>query len=182
MDERIKSRLIPDILEFKMYDEEQTKEILKHRKNYAFVQGVWEQDAFTLAVEKTGEVKDIRTGLFILKESGNAAEDESSRKITKKHVEKAITKLNDNFSIKDSEQLDKETQNILDLVKNNPNKKIGDLFKIYEEQVGKAVYKTFQRKIKKLSDNKFISTKKISGGAEGSTTIINPENKKLTDF
>jgi hypothetical protein len=45
-------------------------------------------------------------------------------------------------------------------------------------------YKTFQRKIEKLSKSKFISTEKIAGGKEGKTTIIRAQNveKKLSDF
>ena len=45
-------------------------------------------------------------------------------------------------------------------------------------------YKTFQRKIEKLSKSKFITTEKISGGKEGKTTIIHTDKveKKLSDF
>ena len=72
---------------------------------------------------------------------------------------------------------------ILEIAKVNTDKKIGALYKIYQDKGGKANYKTFQRKIKKLADNKFISVEKITGGAEGTTTIIKKaQTKKLTDF
>ena len=72
---------------------------------------------------------------------------------------------------------------ILEVVKGNSGKKIGELFEAYQKAGGKSVYKTFQRKIAKLEQSGFITTKKIVGGTEGSTTIVNYEKgKKLTDF
>jgi archaeal cell division control protein 6 len=177
LDERIRSRLTLELVEFKPYNALEVKAILKDRLKYAFVPGVWEDDALELAANKSAEIKDVRSGLFILKESAFQAELTASRKIQRGDVEKAISKL-DNFTIKNSEDLEEEMQFIYGLVKENSGKKIGDLFEIYQQNEGKSSYKTFQRKIEKLSENKFISTKKQTG-AGGNTTIV---EKKLTDF
>jgi archaeal cell division control protein 6 len=48
LDERIKSRLIPEITEFKQYNVDETKGILKERIEYAFYPGVFEVDSFEL--------------------------------------------------------------------------------------------------------------------------------------
>lgn len=181
LDERIKSRLTPETIEFNPYNPNETKGILEQRKEYAFVKGVWEKDAFEKVVEKTAQLRDIRKGLFFMRESGNAAEDESRKNITIKHVETAIKKL-DEFSIKSKEELDVENRFILDIIKSNSGKKIGGLFKLYEEKGGKGNYKAFQRKIKKLEGLKFITTEKIEGGAEGKTTIITFAQKTLEEF
>lgn len=183
LEERIKSRLMAELLEFKAYNQEETKGILKERMRYAFVEGVWQEDLFNIVAEKAYELSDMRAGLYLLKEAANAAEDDASKKIEKKHVDIATKKL-DEFYIKNKEQLEDETKFILDVIKNNSGKKIGDLFRVYQEEGGKSVYKTFQRKIDKLAKNKFISIKKISGGPEGSTTIIEHAGsiKKLTEF
>lgn len=181
LDERIKSRLTPETLEFMPYNAVQIKEILSERKKYAFVESVWEDNAFEKIISKTTELWDVRKGLFFMREAGNTAEEHSSRKITAEHVETALKKL-DEFSIKSKEELDAENKFILDIIKENSGKKIGELFKIYEEKGGKGNYKAFQRKIKKLEDNKFITTEKISGGVEGKTTIINYSQKTLGEF
>ena len=182
LDERIKSRLLPDITEFRKYNARETREILLQRVNYAFVPNVWEDEAFDLVVSHVASIGDIRTGLYLLKESGNYAEDDASRKIKVKHAEKALSKLVD-FSVKSASDLDEETQQILEIIKETKGGKIGDLFRIYLDKGGKSVYKTFQRKIKKLEEGKFITVKKITGGKEGKTSIIKPaEVKKLTDF
>lgn len=183
LEERIKSRLMAELLEFKAYNKEETKGILKERMKYAFVGEIWDDDLFSAIAEKAYNLRDIRAGLYLLKEAANAAEDDASKKIEKKHVDIAIKKL-DEFYIKNKETLEDETKFILGMIKNNSGKKIGDIFKAYQKEGGKSVYKTFQRKVDKLAKNKFISIKKISGGPEGSTTIIEHTGsvKKLTEF
>jgi archaeal cell division control protein 6 len=181
LDERIRSRLTLEFLEFRKYNSVEIKGILKHRMGYAFVEGVWEDDAFNIVAERTAKIEDIRSGLYLMKESGNIAEEKSSRKIKLEHVNEAIKKM-DEFTIKKKEDLDTEEQLILKIVKSNSGKRIGDLFKVYQQQGGEGVYKTFQRKIKKLEENKFISVSKVMGGKEGTTTIVSYQDKKLTDF
>ena len=77
LDDRVKSRLMSESLEFKPYNPTETRDVLKQRMGYAFVPGIWENDAFDLIVKKTFESEDIRTGLHMMRESGNIAEDKS---------------------------------------------------------------------------------------------------------
>ena len=183
LDARIKSRLLPEMLEFKPYSLAETRGILKQRVEHAFYPEVFEEAAFEEIVKRTFQLQDIRSGLYLLRESGNAAEDKSSRKINTSHVKVAIEKL-DNFKIKKSTELQDETKTILKLVKDNSGKRIGDLFKLYQELGGQLVYKSFQRKIKKLEQGKYIEVTKTKGGKLGNTSIIkySEEIKKLTDF
>lgn len=182
LDERIKSRLLPEMLEFPQYKVDETAGILKERAKYAFVPGVWDKDAIDLVAAKTSDVKDIRCGLYLMRAAGSIAEEGSSKKIMLNHAKLAIEKLPE-FTIKDKDGLDDSSQEILGIVKENSGKKIGDLFKIYQKKGGSSTYKTFQRKIAKLSENRFISTEKITGGKEGTTTIVSiDKEKKLTEF
>ncbi|MEM2138871.1 MAG: AAA family ATPase [Candidatus Woesearchaeota archaeon] len=181
LDERLKSRLNLELLEFKKYNEVEIKGILDERKKYAFVPNVWQPDAFLKVVKKTSEIGDVRTGLYLLKESGNIAENRASRKIEMQDVENAIAKISE-IKTKKTQDLKEDEQLILDIIKENSGKKIGDLFNIYKEKGGLGVYKTFQRKIDFLSKNNFISTKKQTN-AEGNTTIIKYEREtKLDEF
>ena len=72
------------------------------------------------------DISDIRSGLYLLKESALAAENKASRKVTPDHVKEAIAKLDD-FSIKNTDDLEPDSRFILDLIKRNSGKKIGDL-------------------------------------------------------
>ena len=127
-------------------------------------------------------MQDIRTGLYLMKQSGVIAEDKSSRNIRVEHAQLALEKIKD-FSIKSPEELAADEQLILDLVRKNSGKRIGDFFKMYQQNGGNLVYKSFQRKIGKLEKNKFIVVEKTAGGNEGNTTIIKHNSeKKLTEF
>jgi len=182
VDERTRSRLIPDLLEFKEYNEQETIKILKERMKFAFVPDVWSDEAFNLLARKAAEMKDIRTGLFLIKEAGQLAEDQSKKKIEKEEAIQAIAKL-ESFSIKSSTDLVDIEKEILEMIKKNNEMKIGDLFKMYAAKGKDISYRTFQRRIKKLEEGKFISIQKLEGGAEGKTSIIKyGESKKLTEF
>lgn len=170
LDERIRSRLMPELVEFKEYNEVETKGILIERINYAFFENVWDENSIHSIVKKTFQIKDIRAGLFLLKESALMAEEKSMKKISIDFVNKAIDKL-DEFSIKSSSDLNDDEKFILSLIKKHSGLKIGDLFKEYQQAKGLLSYKTFQRKIAKLSEGKYIKITK-KHGVGGNTTII----------
>ena len=182
LDQRIKSRLMPEMIEFMPYNYDETKGILRQRAEYAFYPGILGDDAFELIAKKTFEMQDIRTGLHLMKEAGLIAESKSSRKILLEHAQRALDKI-DEFTVKNPADLASDEQMILEVVKKNSGKRIGDIFKCYQDSGGKLVYKSFQRKIERLEKNKFISVEKTAGGDEGNTTIIKSNfEKKITDF
>jgi len=181
-DSRIVSRLTPEVLEFKQYSPQETHGVLKERMGYGFNTGVWEDEAFTIIADKTAELKDIRSGLYLMREAGLAAEDSASRKVKAEHAKLAIAKL-DEFTIKSTEELADEKQLVLGIVKAHSGERIGDLFKKYQDKGGRATYRTFQRTIERLAQGKFVVAEKTQGGAEGNTTIVRAiDHKKLTEF
>lgn len=183
LDQRIKSRLATQSLEFKPYNLSEIRDILNQRVNYAFVKDVFDKDAFEMVANKAFEFGDVRIGLHMLKESANNAEDKSSRKVKLEHVKKAISELSE-FTVKKEEALDDDSKFVLEIVKKNSGKKIGDIYRAYKEAGGDAVYKTFQRRIKKLEQSRFVTLSKIIGGAAGKTTMVKiaDTTKKLTEF
>lgn len=183
LDERVMSRLVPEHMDFNPYNKTETQGIIEERIKLAFYPNVWKEDAIQKIADKTFELKDVRSGLYLLKESGLAAEDRGNKEVEVQDVEKAIAKLQD-FKIKKVDALDQDVQGILELIKKHSPGKIGDLYKIYSESGGEASYKTFQRRVDKLQENKFISVKKQMGGAEGTTTIVSYDSstKQLSDF
>jgi cell division control protein 6 len=177
LDERIKSRLTPEQIEFRQYTERETETILRERVHFAFYDGVWADDAFKLVCAKASEHKDIRIGIFLLREAALIAEEKSKKKVELEHAQRAVEKLKD-FATKKEGELDEDANFILKIVRQNSGKKIGDLFRLYEKEGGKGSYKTFQRKIAYLDEGNYISVTKETG-AGGNTTIV---NKKLTEY
>jgi len=53
IDERIRSRLVPELLEFKSYTEAEVAGIIKNRIEYAFVPNCWDADAQSVVAKKT---------------------------------------------------------------------------------------------------------------------------------
>lgn len=181
LDERIRSRLNPEFVFFRSYSEQEIAAILKQRRDYAFVQGCWDEEAFMEIIEKCTEAKDIRIGLYLMREAGTIAEEKSSPTISLAHVADAVRKADD-FQIKPEEGLGDELQLVLNLVKDHSGKKIGELYNAYAEMGGEMSYKSFHRRIGRLEEGKFIATEKVST-KEGNTTIVNyAGDKKLTEF
>ncbi len=182
LDSRIKSRLTAEILEFRPYNLTETRGVLQQRMDFVFAQVVWESAAFEAVVQKSFGMQDIRSGLYLMKESANTAEERNSMRITSADVEAAMNKLEE-FSIKKTEELEDETRFILNIVKKNSGRKIGEIYTAYKEAGGQMIYKTFQRRITKLEEDRFIATEKVVGGSEGSTTLVKfGQEKKLTEF
>lgn len=181
LEDRIRSRLLPEQLEFKPYTKEETKEILKQRIGYAFVPGVWAQDAFDLVAARAGELHDVRGGLFLLRQAGLAAEEAGQKRIALAHAHTALERLG-NFTEEKAADLVDDEKLVLELVKNNSGKKIGELFEAYTTKGGIGTYKTFQRRIEKLEKGGLITANKTFGGKEGNTTVVTYQQPTLTEF
>ncbi len=181
MDERIRSRLNPEFLNFRAYNEGEIAGILKQRQEYAFVSNAWDDEAFKEIAEKCCEVKDVRIGLYLMREAGNIAEEKSSRKIQLTHVASAIRKVED-FHIKSKDTLDADALEILDLIKKCSGKKIGEVYAQYSNKNGKMSYRSFQRRIVKLREGRFISTEKFNSKEGNTTLLFHAADKKLTEY
>ncbi|PIO06937.1 NACHT domain-containing protein [Candidatus Woesearchaeota archaeon] len=171
MDTRLRSRLFLDIIEFKKYTLEETEGILKERIAYAFFPEAWSNEAVELACQKTFELGDIRCGLLMLKKAGKTAEDEGALKVEPCHIEKILSKV-DKYSVKGSSDLDKETRDILHLIKENGGKTTTELYELFQKNGGTSVYRTFYRKIKTLEMNKYLLVEKVFGGKNGNTSTV----------
>jgi cell division control protein 6 len=182
MDDRLKSRLMPELIEFKPYNVNETHGILKQRVEYAFYPGVWETNAFEEVVKKTASLQDMRAGVHLLKDAGNYAEAKASKKITKDHVAHVVGKVDEFVSIK-STGLEEEDREIINLVRKNSNVKIGDLYKIYTEAGGQMSYRTFQRRMGDFEEKGFVKLTK-STGEGGNTTLVEykERTKSLNEF
>ena len=182
LDQRIKSRLVPEMCSFLPYNIHEARGIIKERIKYAFIPNAVNDQVLEMAVETATKKKDMRIGLYLLKEAGNIAEERASRMISVEDAAKAIAKLEE-FARKDVDELEGETKIILDLIRENPQTKIGDIHRLYQEKGGAKSYKPFQRRIKRLEADGFISCEKRSGDG-GNTSILQIANteKKLTDF
>jgi len=185
LDERIKSRLVAEVVEFKPYTSTEVAKILRQRLPYAFQDTVWSDEAFDAIVSVCTEHGDIRTGLYLLRETGNIAEEKFAKQILLEHAKGAIAKL-EKFTVKKTTSLGDDEQKLLGKITEefkHGNVKIGDLFKRMTDDGHTFSYKTLQRKVNHLAENRFIAIERVTGGPGGTTTVIKPvTNRKLTEF
>jgi len=180
IDPRIVSRLNLKEVEFRPYNQNEIKGILKERMSFAFYKSnVFKDDAFDKIVNTTYEAKDIRRGLVLIKECALKAEEQAKRNIDIDVVDNVVKQMftRQDYTINEKDELNQDQQLILDIIKEQTEKiKIGNLFALYEQRGGTKTYKSLQRAVEKLEKGKFINVKK-STTSEGNTTLI--ELKKL---
>ena len=175
LDSRLKSRLMPDSLEFRPYSQQEIKQILKSRVQLAFHPGAVSEDLVDEITKKASMTGDIRTALFLLRESTLIAESESLKKISKNHVKKAIEKLSD---FKRPIELDKDEKEILSIVNQNNDKTTAEIFDIYKTKTKSDKSKrTFLRKINNLEKANMIKLEEVQGIQGRSYKIT-----RLSDF
>ena len=175
LDPRLKSRLTPDSLEFKPYSLQEIKQILKSRTQLAFNPEIISEEILSIIAQKTLQTGDVRTGLFLLRESALIAESKSLKKISKDHTQHAIEKLSE---FKRPVQLDKDEEEILSIITKNQNKTTAEIFSIYKDQTQNDKSKrTFLRKINNLEKANMIKLEEVQGIQGRSYKIT-----KLSDF
>ena len=179
LDKRVRSRLYAELLNFKEYNYEETFDILKKRAEYAFYQNVINKELIEKISKKSYELKDIRSGIYLLKESGNLAESRSSKIINEDDVNNAIKKLNE-FKIKSSNDVGKDKNELLELIKNNSGMPANELFKLYNKDIS---YRTFRRRIDDLVNSRLISVEnKQSGDKSNVSYVYFGITKSLNEF
>lgn len=181
LDARIRSRLLAEVLEFRQYNNEEVEKILKRRVEYAFAPSVWDTAALGQIIDKTSEMGDIRGGLYLLKEAGEAAEERAQRKILKGHVATAMKKL-DAFTIKKKEQLQPEVNALLSFVRKNIGKTVSELHQQYSKTGSSMSYATFHRKLQELAKGKFITLKIKNKGQQGRMIVVELPSTSLDQF
>lgn len=98
MDSRLMSRLMLERQNFKAYNFEEVRGILREREKFAFKPDSWIYEAFEKIIKKCFELKDIRAGLFLMKRAAEIAENRAADKIGEKDVDEALSKIKDLYS------------------------------------------------------------------------------------
>ncbi len=168
VDQRIRSRIIPEEIEFPPYSLEEMRDILALRRDYAFYDGTWSEDAFEMVVKKAHAAKDVRLGILLLRESGLEAEKDASRKVLPEHVTRASGRL-----LAHAEAgLDEDEKLILQAVKELGQEVSGKVYEKYVALGGRKSHRTFERKVNSLEEKGLLKTKKTGKGFRGQSTVI----------
>lgn len=174
MDQRVRSRLVPEIVEFQPYNLQETRGILSRRVDSAFVPNVWDDKAFEMIVQRCHELNDIRSGIFLLRQAGLIAESKASRKILPEHASLAIEKLA-SVKIRNSKDFTDEEKYILALIKQLSGKTSLEMYHEYKK-VHDKTYRTFYRKLKELEEAGLVEIKDFMTESGGRSSMVKIKN------
>lgn len=172
VDSRLLSRLNIENLDFKPYSFEQFRDVLNERIKFAFYPNVFENDAFESIAEKAYSKKDVRLGISLLLKSGRVAEKDSSKKINKKHVDVAISNIDESLRKEKSKNLQEHEKKIIDLLKKNNGIITGELYNEFVKSGEEISMRTFRKYLNQLERLEFIQTKETGAGFRGKSRRI----------
>jgi len=183
LDPRVKSSLSEEEILFPPYNALQLQDILKHRIKLGFEPKALSEEVIpkcaALAAQEHG---DARRALDLLRVAGEIAERQNESKITEKHVDHALEKIDYDRIIESVKSLPKQTKlllwSIIELEeKEQENIQTGDVYGIYEDTCKKcALHPLTQRRVSDLLSELdmlgIINAKVISLGRYGRTREI----------
>jgi len=183
LDPRVKSSLSEEEILFPPYNALQLQDILKHRIKLGFEPKVLSEEVIpkcaALAAQEHG---DARRALDLLRVAGEIAERQNDSKISEKHVDIALEKIDYDRIIESVKSLPKQTKlllwSIIELEeKEQENIQTGDVYGIYEDTCKKCVlHPLTQRRVSDLLSELdmlgIINAKVISLGRYGRTREI----------
>jgi archaeal cell division control protein 6 len=155
LDERIKSRLNPKQIEFRLYTVNDLSSILEQRAKVGLLPGSWNRDKLE-RIAKLAE-GDARVAIQTLKRAADYAQLKGVREISDEHIEKG---WNDSKHIKKTYLLDKLTEHhrlFYSIIKENNGIQSGELWDSYLEvcrrnNIGPVALRTYSLYVNKLKD------------------------------
>ena len=179
LDSRLQSRLSLESLHFKKYSREEIENILWDRVKHAFVPGVFKKELLKSVSEKTHQIGDIRTGMFLLQKSGRFAEKDAEKTISIDHINKALQTITEFKKKTNLENLSNLQVKMYELIKKEPGKVSGHYYRELTNSGVDISSRYFRSNIKQLEDSGLIKSKETGKGFVGRSRILEPYGDTL---
>jgi cell division control protein 6 len=184
LDARVKSSLSEEEILFPPYNALELQDILKQRVELGFYPGVVSEEVIpkcaALAAQEHG---DARRALDLLRVAGEIAERENDSKITEKHVDAALEKIDYDRIIESIKSLPKQSKALFWAIveleeRGEKNMQTGDIFNVYENVCRECgLHPLTQRRVSDLISELdmmgLINARVISLGRYGRTREVN---------
>jgi len=172
LDERVKSSLIYESLEFKQYTPQQLKDILKERCEFAFNENVLEKEVINLAAAFAAKNNgDARIAIESLFKAGKIAEKEGASKVTVEHLRKAFNLIYSRFAQKSMNALDEDEKFLLKILLEKKELNAGKLYSEFSKKKNLSE-RSIRKKINKLASMNLIKVRQKAHENKGMTRII----------
>ena len=157
LEERVRSIFTPREVTFNKYSFKEMVQIMQKRTKNGLYANVLSKKLLEKIIENS---KDLREAIELTKQSILTAENEASKKIKEKHIDKVM----DNFNPKDIDSIEEK---ILDLIREK-DITTGDLFK--KLNIEKS-YSSFYRLLKKMNKKDLIEFESVKKG-KGKSRLV----------
>jgi len=171
LEDKTKSVFNPTRVFFPPYNGAEAHEILSNRVKYGLYDGVLSKELLDHIVEKTVSHGDMRVGIDLIRKSALLAERDSSRKITKEHVEAAYSRESSRLALRKTvDGLDADEKKLLKVITGLNEQNSGKVYEELRKDTGIGI-KKYNEMIGKLEHYRLIDTVAVKG-ARGQTRDI----------
>jgi cell division control protein 6 len=166
LEDRVASSFVAREVYFRPYTREEILKILRNRAQLGFAPGALPQ-AVLEGIAGLAHERDLRFGIELLKESGEAADDEGSGEIREEHVEKSLERLQ---AGRRGNILPRGGDAILKALNAEGPMISGELYGLVREEVGS--YSTFHRRVREMERLRMLKAEETS--KRGRTRMLYP--------
>ncbi len=149
LDGRVQSVFRPEEVYFPVYDNEEIVDILRHRVERGFHEGVVSADVLDEVAELTAESGDLRVGIDLLRRAGLNAEMRASRSVSLQDVEEAYEKSKYVHLSHSLQALSESEIELLEVIAQHDGERAGDVYDAFHDQTGLG-YTRYSEIINKL--------------------------------
>ena len=175
LDDRVRSRLNAEQIEFQPYQADDLLYILEQRARLALAPGTWRKEELSYAAELAEG--DARVAIQTLKNAAYIAEKEFAKRIEAKHIREGWQAARD---IKKEYMLNKLTSHhrmLYEIIKSKPGIKSGELWNAYlqeceEEHIRPIAERTFSLYMHKLIETGLVKAERAM--VRGKVRIFTP--------
>jgi orc1/cdc6 family replication initiation protein len=163
-DDRVRSRLSGmKKVRFKRYSSDQLFDILKERREYGLYPDTISDDQLkTISGNASG---DARMALNSLRIAVQDAENQGLEQVTDEIIDQSITDSQDQDRIESLERLNRHQKSVYNLLQEEDNLKMSELYSLYQEEVDNPKTKrTLRRYLNKMEVYELISSRGEKSG------------------
>lgn len=160
LDDRVKSSLNPEKIEFQTYGPTELKNILRERCKYAIYDNAIVEETIGLAAAHAAKLGgDARVAIESMLRAGRQAERENSSKIQPKHLLEIFETIDDSYARRSLTYLTEQEQKIMKIISEKENINSGEIYEKYNEiEENPQTDRTVRMILKKLEEYKLIES------------------------
>ena len=173
LDDRVKSSLSQETIEFKSYTPQELKGILKERSKLAFLDDVLDEDVINVAAAHAAKNNgDARIAIEALWKAGKQAVKENAETVSVAHIRQGLKSIYSRILIKSKPSLSENEKLVLKLLCGQKEISSGELFEKFSKKNPDLSDRSFRKIISRLDELSLINAVEHKHENKGMTRLI----------